>query len=120
MDLQDYLREAVMRMDEVVLMPTPPPEPVADPSMWTPIWGVEKPAAYIKVSAEVAHDSGFCTCGDVCTYQSTPLPPVPWPHRVQYFLRRRWWAIKRLPGYRLVHKSELRDPDDDFEYSTDY
>jgi hypothetical protein len=79
-----------------------------------------KYGAHIQVSYELAHDSGFCTCGDVCTYQPTPLPPLSWQTRARYFLRRRWWGLRRLPGYRLAHKDELRDSDDDFEYSTDY
>jgi hypothetical protein len=39
-----------------------------------------------------------------------PLEPVPMPsrpRRVFYWLRRRWWEIKRIPGYRLVHKDDM-------------
>jgi hypothetical protein len=64
--------------------------------------------AYVQVSDEMAHDNGLCTCpGGVCTYQPTPLPALSWQTRVRYFLRRRWWGLKRLPGYRLAHKDDI-------------
>lgn len=76
--------------------------------------GMAKYGGEVPISDEMAHNSGLCTCpGGVCTYRSRPLPPPPpWPTRVFYFLRRRWWGLKRLPGYRLIHKDDLYDPSD--------
>lgn len=66
----------------------------------------------IEISDEVAHDHGLCTCpGGVCTYEPPPPPPLPSRRlRAWYWLRRRWRGVKRLPGYRLVHKDDLPDP----------
>jgi len=69
-----------------------------------------KVTAYFPVSHDLLVDSdlyGQHTCDESCPPPYVP-PPVPPRTRMRFFLRRRWWAVKRIPGYRLVHKDDIR------------
>jgi hypothetical protein len=70
-----------------------------------------KRTAYVPYSHELLCDSGTHRCDDTCSPPYVP-PPVPWQRRLRYFLRRRWWAVKRIPGYRLVHEDDIRRDDE--------
>jgi hypothetical protein len=76
-----------------------------------PAADVVKSTAYVPYSHEMLCDSGTHRCDERCPPPFVP-PPVPWQRRLRYFLRRRWWAVKRIPGYRLVHTDDIRRDDE--------
>jgi hypothetical protein len=73
---------------------------------------VHKVGYEIQVPHELLIDSGGHVCDDTCPPPEPDLPPLPWRTRVRYRARRVWWAVKRVPGLRLVHKDRV-DRDDD-------
>jgi hypothetical protein len=72
---------------------------------------VTKYTAYIPYSHEMLCDSGTHQCDDTCPPLYVP-PPVPWQRRVRYTLRWWYWRLRRIPGYRLVHKDDIRGDDE--------
>jgi hypothetical protein len=77
-----------------------------------PLVVVTKYSQMIPVSHEVLCDYSDHVCDESCPPPTPPPPRPPLATRVRYFLRRRWWGLMRLPGYRLVHKDDIGDPDD--------
>lgn len=64
---------------------------------------------YIPVSHDLLVDSdlyGQHVCDESCPPPFV-LPPVPWQMRIRFAVRQLRWRIRRIPGYRLVHKDEL-------------
>jgi hypothetical protein len=84
--------------------------------VWPPLT-VHKASHYVEVPHELLVDSGEHTCDATCltlygnAYLRIP-PPLPWPTRVRYALRRARWRLARLGGLRLVHKDRI-DQDQD-------
>lgn len=72
---------------------------------------VTKMPAYLPVSHEALIDSGTHTCDGSCPPPYVP-PPIPLRRRVQAWFDTIAWRIRRLPGYRLVHKDDM--PDDEW------
>jgi hypothetical protein len=64
---------------------------------------------FLPVSHEALLDTGTHVCGDTC-----PPPPAPLTRRQR--IRNRVlalrWRLRRLSGYRLAHKDDLRSEDD--------
>jgi hypothetical protein len=73
---------------------------------------LRKVAAYVEVPHELLVDSGGHVCdNNTCPAPEPDLPPLPWRWMLRYRARRVWWAVKRVPGLRLVHKDRI-DLDD--------
>lgn len=68
--------------------------------------GVVKHSYWLPVSHEALADYADHVCDDCCPPGWTP-PPVPWHRRVRYTVRSLRWRLRRIPGYRLVHKDDL-------------
>jgi hypothetical protein len=73
---------------------------------------VTRATAYIPVSHEMLLDSLDHQCDDACPPPWVP-PPISWQRRTVNRLRSVAWRIKRLPGYRLVHRDDIRGWGDD-------
>lgn len=72
-------------------------------------WSVCRP-----VSHELLVDSGGHVCGPDCPLPEPPYVPAPVSIgvRLRRRARRAWWAVRRVPGLRLVHRDRAdRDCD---------
>jgi len=70
-----------------------------------------KHSAYVPISHDFLVDFSSHVCDDTCPPLYVPAP-VPWRRRLHYTMRSWWWRLRRIPGYRLVHKDDIRRDDD--------
>lgn len=68
---------------------------------------------YIPVSHEQLVDSGTHQCDQHCPPPWVP-PVLTRRERVMVRLRSVAWRIRRLPGYRLVHRDDICDHDGEY------
>lgn len=80
--------------------------------MAEPTLTVHRSTAFVPVTHDQLVDYTDHECDTSCPPPWTP-PVIPLKRRVQARLRGIWWRIRRLPGYRIAHKEDIRGWGDD-------